>query len=376
MAKVLVVDDDADMRPLLRVTLNKLGHTPALAARGEEGLQMAESGEYDAVILDVMMPDIDGYEVTRRLRANPRTADLPILILTARAQSADYDSAIEAGADAYLAKPFEAEVLNSRLGELLRQAAARRNVGQTPGAAGAVGNLVVVAGPRGGVGTTTVAVTLAGALLRLGRRVCLVDLTTTGGHVGLHLRVPAPTTWANLPAAPDSTTTAQLLVRHESGLLVLAAPNVPVRQGPPATPFRAALEALQIFFNDVIVDVDTVHDDAAWAALGLAGQILVVATPEVSAIHTAIGTLRLLESVRRADARVAVALNHVSPDHNLPLAAVERALGRPPDYVIPYDRQQALALTTGAPLIFAQPGAALPAAVGAYAVRLKEADAT
>src|SRR5690349_9699546 len=134
MAKVLVVDDDADMRPLMRVTLTKFGHTATLAARGEEGLQMAETGEFDAIILDVMMPDIDGYEVTRRLRANPRTAGVPILILTARAQAADFDSAIEAGADAYLAKPFEAELLNRRLSEMLRQSAARRTHNAAPGA--------------------------------------------------------------------------------------------------------------------------------------------------------------------------------------------------------------------------------------------------
>ncbi len=372
MAKVLVVDDDADMRPLMRVTLTKLGHTPTLAARGLEGLELAETGDFDAIILDVMMPDIDGYEVTRRLRANPTTAAVPILMLTARAQSADYDSAIEAGADGYLAKPFEADVLNRRLGDLLRQSAARRTVEQTPGAQSAAGRLIVVTGLRGGVGRTTVAVTLAGALVRIGRRVCLVDLTTTGGHVGLNLRLAAPTSWANLPAAPDSTSTAQLLLKHESGLLVLAAPSQPVRLGPPAATFRAALEALQIFFTDVIVDAAGL-DEAAWTALGLAQRILMVVTPDVCAVHSGVGTLKLLDGVRRPDSTVEIVLNHVSPENTLPPAAVERAFGRPPDLVVPYDRQQPLALTTGAPLIFTQPGAALPAAVGAYAQKLKEA---
>jgi len=375
MAKVLVVDDDSDMRLLMRVTLTKLGHTATLAARGEEGLQLAETGEFDAIILDVMMPDIDGYEVTRRLRANPRTADVPILILTARAQAADFDSAIEAGADGYLAKPFEAEVLNRRLGDLLKQAAARRAAEPGPGEHSPSGRVIVVLGLRGGVGSTTVAVTLAGALVRIGRRVCLVDLTTSGGHVGLNLRLAAPTTWANLPAAPDSTVVAQQLLRHDSGLLVLAAPQQPVRHGPPAAAFRATLDALQIFFTDVIVDAAAVLDEATWMALGLAERILVIVTPEVCAVHTAVGTLKLLDTVRRPESQVEIVLNHVSPDHNLPPAAVERALGRPPDLFIPYDRQQPVALTNGTPLIFAQPGAALPAAVGAYAQQLKEAAA-
>jgi DNA-binding response OmpR family regulator len=371
MANVLVVDDDYDMRPLLRLALTKLGHTATLAARGTEGLALAEAGDFDVIILDVMMPDIDGYEVTRRLRANPHTARVPILILTARAQSADLDSAIEAGADAYLAKPFEGESLNRQLKDLLSQSAARRTVEGTPGAQSAAGRVMVVAGLRGGVGATTVAVTLAGALLRqAGRRVCLVDLTTTGGHVSINLRLPATSTWANLPAASDPSTVAQYLLRHDSGLLVLAAPSQVVRQGPPAAVCRATLEALQIFFTDVIVDASQL-DDATWAALGLAERVLVVVTPDVCAVHTGVGTLKLLESVRRPESQVEIVLNHVSPDHNLPAAAVERAFGRPADVVIPYDRQQALALTTGAPLIFAQPGAALPAAVGTYALKLK-----
>ena len=90
MANVLVVDDDPDLRPLMKLTLMKLGHTPSLAARGEEGLAAARTGQFDVVVLDVMMPDMDGYEVTRRLRADPQTHDLPILSLTARSQSADY----------------------------------------------------------------------------------------------------------------------------------------------------------------------------------------------------------------------------------------------------------------------------------------------
>jgi hypothetical protein len=118
-----------------------------------------------------------------------------------------------------------------------------------------------------------VAVTLAGALVRIGRRVCLVDLTTSGGHVGLNLRLPAPTTWANLPAAPDSTSMAQLLLKHDSGLLVLAAPPQPVRLGPPAATFRATLDALQIFFTDVIVDAGRLTTPRT--ALGITQRILV-----------------------------------------------------------------------------------------------------
>jgi pilus assembly protein CpaE len=201
--------------------------------------------------------------------------------------------------------------------------------------------------------------------------VCLVDLSPNGGHVTLHLRLPAPTTWANLPPTPDSTTVAQHLARHESGLLVLAAPAQPVRSGPSAAIIGAALEALQIFFTDIIVDAAPTLDEATWTALGASNRVLVLCTPEVPAVHTAVGALQVLATVRSPSAEVYTVLNHVSPDHNLPPAAVEKALGAPPSLFVPYDRQQPLALTHGAPLIFTQPGALLPTAVGAFAMALK-----
>jgi CheY-like chemotaxis protein len=371
MARILVIDDDADIRPLLRVTLTKAGHEPTLAARGQEGLQLAETGRFDLIVLDLMMPDVDGYEVTRRLRAQEATRAVPILILTARAQPADYEGAIEAGADEYMPKPFDPEHFVHRVSEMLTTAGARRAAAPAAARANA-GQVTLVLGLRGGVGATTTAITLAGALQRAGRRVCLVDLSPNAGHVTLHLRVAANTTWASLPAAPDANSVVQLLIRHESGLLVLAAPAHPVRSGPPASAWRPVLEALQIYFTDVIVDAAPTLDEATELTASAANRILLLCIPEVSSIHTTVGLLPWLAERRRPRSRVELALNHVSPDHNLPVAAVEKALGRSPDFVIPYDRQQPVALTTGTPLIFSQPGALLPAAVAAYAAKIKE----
>lgn len=371
MAKILIIDDDADIRPLLRVTFTKAGHEPTLAARGQEGLDLAATGAFDLIVLDLMMPDVDGYEVTRRLRAAEATQGVPILILTARAQTADYEGALEAGADAYMPKPFEPDHLVQRVTELLHAAGARRGTGPAAARASA-GQVTLVLGLRGGVGGTTTAITLAGALQRAGRRVCLVDLSPNGGHVALHMRLAAVTTWASLPPAPDANAAAQLLIRHESGMLVLAAPPQPVRAGPPASAWRTVLESLQIYFTDVIVDAAPTLDEANEVSAAAADRVLVLTIPEVSSIHTAVGLLPWLAERRRPRSRVELALNHVSPDHNLPTAAVEKALGRPPDFVIPYDRQQPIALTTGAPLIFSQPGALLPTAVAAYAARIKD----
>ena len=373
MAKILIVDDDPDIRPLMRLTLAKLGHETSLAGTGAEGLRLAESERFDLMVLDLMMPDIDGYEVMRRLRTNPDTKDLPIIVLTARTQVADYDSAIESGADFYLPKPFDPDVLQRRIGELLKRSEARRGDGPQAATTPSLnGRVTVVLSLRGGVGGTTCAVTLAGALLRLGGRVCLVDLSPSGGHVALQLRVSAAVNWRNMPAAPDTTAVAQTLVRHDSGLVVLAAPVQPTRQGLSADAFRATLEALQIFFTQVVIDAAPLLDGATEVALAAADQIVVVCTPEVGAVHTTIGTLQALGAIRRPESRVMVLLNQVTPEASLAASTIEKALGGPPDLVVPYDRQQALALAHGTPLIFSQPGALLPATVSNYVAALRE----
>jgi len=310
--------------------------------------------------------------VMRRLRSNPATMKLHIIVLTARTQAADYDSALESGADAYLPKPFDPDTLHRQIGELLKRAEVAKSSGAEAGRPPLTGHVTVVLGLRGGVGATTCAVTLAGALLRVGARVCLVDLSPSAGHVALQLRLSTAVTWRNLPPTPDTTAVAQSLVRHDSGLVVLAAPSQPVRSGPSAESFRATLEALQIFFTDVVIDAAPLLDGATEVAIAAANQIVVVCAPEVGAVHSTIGLLQVLGTLCRPQARVSVLLNQVSLEGNLPLSAIEKALGGPPDLLVPYDRQQNLALTHGTPLIFSQPGALLPTAIGSFVAQLRE----
>lgn len=359
MANVLVVDDDPDLRPLMKLTLMKLGHTPSLAARGEEGLAAARTGQFDVVVLDVMMPDMDGYEVTRRLRADPQTHDLPILILTARSQSADYEAAMEAGADDHLAKPFNGDELNAKIAKVVKGRAARHSTSPT----NATGRVAAVLGLRGGVGVTTLAVNLAGSLLRSGKRVCLIDLSPAGGHISLQLRLRPANTWADLPAAFDKNTLSQLFTTHDSGLSVLAAPPVPTRKTLTGDQFQSVLNAIGNTFDEIVVDTAPVLDDATSLAITAAKQTLLVFTPEIGALQTTRYTLRALASLGVTDAKITLTLNHVSAEPGLPMAAVEKAIGRLPDLVVPFDKAQVSALTQGVPLVFGQPATPLSIAL-------------
>jgi CheY-like chemotaxis protein len=108
MAKVLVIEDEPDNRDLVRFVLEMAGHEVVEAATGEEGLVAARSVRPDVVLTDVSLPGLlDGYEVTRRLRADPELKDLPILAITAHAMRGDRERALEAGCDDYLSKPIE-----------------------------------------------------------------------------------------------------------------------------------------------------------------------------------------------------------------------------------------------------------------------------
>jgi two-component system, OmpR family, response regulator len=122
--RVLVVEDEKKLGELLRRGLGEEGYAADLAERGEEALWMAQAVPYDAIVLDVMLPGVDGFEVCRRLRGNGVWA--PVLMLTARDAVEDRVSGLDVGADDYLTKPFAFEELLARLRALTRRAPAER----------------------------------------------------------------------------------------------------------------------------------------------------------------------------------------------------------------------------------------------------------
>ncbi len=126
MAKtVLVIDDEPELVKLIDYNLTKAGYLVLTAKDGEAGLAAARRHAPDLAILDVMMPGLDGFEVCKRLRQDPGTSALPILMLTAKAEEADRVLGLELGADDYLTKPFGVRELQARVKALLRRAEAQ-----------------------------------------------------------------------------------------------------------------------------------------------------------------------------------------------------------------------------------------------------------
>jgi DNA-binding response OmpR family regulator len=116
---VLVADDDPDILDLVTFRLDRAGYEVVQARDGQEALDTALARTPDLCVLDVMMPRVDGYEVTRRLRATEATRSVPIILLTARAQESDVERGFDSGATDYVKKPFSPQELRARVDALL-----------------------------------------------------------------------------------------------------------------------------------------------------------------------------------------------------------------------------------------------------------------
>jgi CheY-like chemotaxis protein len=119
MPKILLVEDNEMNRDMLSRRLSRRGFDVGLAVDGRDGVEQASTGEYDLVLMDMSLPEIDGWEATRLLRANPDTSSLPIIALTAHAMAGDREKALEAGCDDYDTKPIELARLLTKIEALL-----------------------------------------------------------------------------------------------------------------------------------------------------------------------------------------------------------------------------------------------------------------
>jgi two-component system, OmpR family, alkaline phosphatase synthesis response regulator PhoP len=119
MIKVLIAEDEKDIRRLVSFVLTREGYTVIEASDGKEALETAEKENPDIILLDVMMPQVDGYEVCRRLRANPAFSDTPLLLLSAKGQTYEIGEGLRAGATDYLVKPFAPRDLATKVKQML-----------------------------------------------------------------------------------------------------------------------------------------------------------------------------------------------------------------------------------------------------------------
>jgi pilus assembly protein CpaE len=331
MKTVLVVDDEAETRRLMSLMLEREDLKVDTANDGNDALRRALAAPPDLVILDVMMPGIDGYQTCRRFREDPKLARVPILMVTARAQNMDRDESLKAGADGYLAKPFARAELLRLVHDLLEG-----KDGTVP-----VGRLVSLLSLRGGVGVSSLAVNLAVVLsLKYDERVLLVDLDLSSGHSALMLDLKPQDFWLHAAAGqgvPDWSQVESSLEAHSSGVRLLPAPALPLRLDrlPPAT-IPSLMMMVRKHFDIVIADLPSTLSGPTIEVLLASDLTVVVAAPEVGSLQATAGALQMLHAEGCQLDRVWVALNHNSPVDRLAQATIEKVLRRPAVVVLPY----------------------------------------
>ncbi len=356
-ARILIVDDNEMNLKMVSAILNKEGYETITALDATRALQTLDSGLPDLAILDVMMPDMDGFELCRRLRRRPDTAALPIIILTALSELDERLKAFEAGADDFMAKPFQPQELAARVKVLLRRAAP--SVAVHPEAQAEVTAFFSL---RGGVGVSTLAANLSIGLAQIwAQPVALVDLSLVNGVSALMLDLPLRNSWADLANIKveeiDQEVVNRVLLKHASGVHVLAAPRRPeeaeLLRGEQVT---RVLEVLGRQAHYLVLDLAHDFSEVTLAALDKADRLLLLLSPELAAVRCASIALDAFRKIGYDAQKIHLILNWTFKGKGLPRAEIEKTLGQKIEVVFPYAEDALVAaLTLGKPPAFAEP---------------------
>ena len=332
--KILIIDDDVDTLKLVGLMLQRQGYDISAASNGEQGLVKAFAEKPDVILLDLMMPDMDGYEVARRLRKNEPTKSTPILMFTARSQLDDKVAGFEVGADDYLTKPTHPSELQAHVRALLERGSLAK-VEVPAAAAERHGHMIAVLAARDGLGVSTLASNLAAAFLARGHPdAILAELTPGRGTLGMELGTPGPQGQNELLALKPAEITAQkvasVLLRHDSGLRLLLASENPrdVALANKTEHYQALFSALAMLAPFIVLDLGSGLPPFAEKILPLCDDCIVVTE---GAPNTVMHTKVLLDAIVGLGidpAGVTVILNNrMRAETQMPWAEVQRILG-------------------------------------------------
>jgi len=326
MSTILIIDDDVNALKLLAYTLRKAGFDILVAQNGFEGLEKAEQHLPDLIVADLMMPKMDGYEVTRRLRANPTTQNIPIIMLTAKSQVQDKVAGFEAGVDDYVTKPvMPAELIARIKAHLARHAAAP--------IAKSRARMVAFLGAKGGTGLTTLLVNLGMMLQKEDHEVLLIDFQTSGGTICQQLGLTNNNNLLTLLSKPPAALTAQnlnrILLKHKSGMKATPTTHGVYARYQPLEPVqaKAILNRLGNAADYLLIDLGTALNKTAEVVIKECQQVCIITEPNLLALDLARRAIQYLSDLGVSGHHVgAVVVNRSRSAHTFTFEQIKTLL--------------------------------------------------
>ena len=293
--KILVFDDVFPVRYLIEHTLRRKGYDVQAVKDGSAGLMTAREYRPDLIVVDIMMPDIDGFQVCREIREDPLLRKTPVIFLTALMTKKHKLQAFEVGADDYLVKPFQADELMAHISAVLRRMEVREVEDEYPPSmvenqAKPSGRLLTFFSPKGGVGTTTIAIQLSEALaMQENKPVVLIDLDLPLGGIApalsIYTRNHAIDMLNNLPEKLEIGYIQRFMQRHRTNLFVIPTPDtiIVTEEMPDGDKLEPVLTELVAQGYFVVLDLGSTLNELALTGLQLADINYVITSGEAVA---------------------------------------------------------------------------------------------
>lgn len=333
--KILIIDDDVDTLRLVGLMLQRQGYQISAASNGEQGLTKARDDRPDLILLDVMMPDMDGYEVARRLRKNPATVSTPILMFTAKTQLDDKVTGFEVGVDDYLTKPTHPTELQTHVKALLARAASKNSNEVKTELHEHSGYVIGVLSARGGLGVSSVAANLAAGLFtRVQSDVILAELTPGQGTLGMDLGAPNQKALTEcLQGTVGDVTREKVrgsLVTHNSGMKLFLASDHPrdVTLISHVANFEAIVDHLASLARFIVLDLGAGLPNFVQRLLPMCNERIVVLEGMPNTIHQTKLLIDEIASLNIDRSAIEVVLNNRQrSEAQMPWAQVQERLG-------------------------------------------------
>nr|MBC7244592.1 response regulator [Chloroflexota bacterium] len=370
--KILIIDDDPLAVKLMRLSFVAEGFEVTSALDAREGLLAVQTDQPDLILLDIMMPGVDGLEMCRQLRSRPQTAHIPIIFLTAKTQLDDKITGLQAGADDYITKPADPREVVARVKAVL---ARTRRVAATK-----QGWVISLIGAKGGVGTTTIAVNLGVALARRKVPTILMDLHAHSGTVAWQLKLPARISLTELLKMEanqiDSHQLARRLFMHSSGLAVL--PSVPTDTNLleiSQAHVSAIIRSARSLADAILLDLPHMLSPGTKEALSQSDMALLVLGPQPIDVACAEQLNPWFEDAGLTGETVSlIVVNRASSTGTLSLPQIEQQLKKASlGFIPPAMEELSFSYQQGVPLVLAESGGAAVLSLQKLAERLHSA---